>query len=90
MGTQAIEGGYDTARVAVAANDQQHRDRQRAAAFGNLSAFACDWFIDPNWYADCDGDADKWTGDIDKLRAARAYRDEIAAALGLTPRKAGA
>lgn len=85
MGVQAIEGGFDTTRVSTI--DQQRRDKQRANAYGNLSVIACNKFLGSDWHTECGGDPDKWTGDPAQLRAARAWRDETAAVLGLNPGK---
>lgn len=78
MGAQAIEGGYDTTRITTTADDQRRRADQQSAARRNLSATACDRY------------PGAWDGNPEALRAARAWRDEIAAALGLSPRKATA
>ncbi|MFG1659039.1 hypothetical protein ACGFIY_21155 [Micromonospora chersina] len=83
MGVQAIEGGYDTTRIATAADDERRREQQRAAAYGNLTAIACNRFLGSDWNTRTDHDPAK-------LREARAWRDETAAALGLNPRKATA
>jgi hypothetical protein len=84
MGVQAIEGGYDTTRVATAADGERRRQQQRAAAYRNLTAIACNRFLGPDWNTRTDHDPTQ-------LRAARTWRDETAAALGITPpRKATA